>query len=187
LTYGQPITAAQVLDLSGAGLYSTLGVKMPYQKLYVGTQEAQTLDASAQTSAVALFGQGGADTLIGGSGSDLLVGATGAAVSMRGGLGADVFRLGGGAFNGTCRIEDFSVSDGDRLDLEALLHNIPATGFIEQCVEIRRVGDSAVLKFDVTGQQNFADSAFQLELANIYLGHAMADVNLHSLLYASSV
>ena len=187
LTYGQPITAAQVLDLSGSGLYSTLGVKMPYQKLYVGTQEAQTLDASAQTSAVALFGQGGADTLIGGSGSDLLVGATGAAVSMRGGLGADVFRLGGGAFSGICRIEDFSVSDGDRLDLEALLHNIPATGFIEQCVEIRRVGDSAVLKFDVTGQQNFADSAFQLELANIYVGHAMADVNLHSLLYASSV
>ncbi len=98
-----------------------------------------------------------------------------------------MFRLANGALSETCRIDDFSLSDGDRLDLEALLQNIPAAASVEQCVEIRREGDSAVLKFDTTGQQNFAASTFQLELANVYVGHALADVNLHRLLYAAPI
>ena len=187
LSYTHAITTAQVLDLSGAELYSTLGVKLPYQRLYAGTQGADTLDASAQTGSVALWGQGGADSLVGGAGADLLVATTDAAVNMQGGFGADVFRWAHGALNGTGHIEDFNASEGDRLDLDALFQNIPAAGRIEQCVDISRVGNDAILKFDLTGQQNFAASTFQLELANLYLNHAMADVDLHSLMYASSI
>jgi hypothetical protein len=160
---------------------------MPYQKLYVGTPGADTLDASAQTGPVVLWGQGGADTLKGGAGADLLLATTGAAVSMRGGLGADVFRLANGALSGNVRIEDFNVLEGDRLDLDALLQNIPAAGFIEQCVDITRVGDAAMLKFDTTGQKNFVGSAFQLELANIYVRHTITEVDLHLLMFGSVI
>jgi Ca2+-binding RTX toxin-like protein len=173
-----------------------LGVKLPYQKLYVGSSGADTLDASGQAGAVAVFGQGGADVLVGGSGADLLVAQTGAQVRMTGGVGADVFRLqsagtGSGGQNGVAagrlEVTDFSFVDGDRLDLDALLQTMGNTTFVEDCVQFTRINNDAVVAFDLSGQKAFGNSAFTVQLDNIYTSSALADVTLRSLLYGTAM
>ena len=80
-----------------------------------------------------LNGGGGSDTLAGGAGADLLYGAAGAD-QLWGNAGADMFRyktLGDspGSASGRDQIMDFSVRDGDRIDLSILDANLVARGF----------------------------------------------------------
>nr|CBA28121.1 hypothetical protein Csp_A05700 [Curvibacter putative symbiont of Hydra magnipapillata] len=199
-------TGVYVLDTSDSQLYSTLGVKLGYQKIYVGSAGADTVDASGQSAAVAVFGQGGSDVLTGGAGADLLVaaGLTAANVQVRmiGGQGADVFRLdmgignvgsgsvgggsaGSGSASGRLQVSDFSLAQGDRLDLDALLQTIAHTQFVEDCVQISRQNNDAVLAFDLSGQKAFATSAFTVLLDNVYT--QTTDITLRTLTYGSGM
>lgn len=176
-----------VLDTSDSQLYSSLGVKLAYQKMYVGSTGADTLNASGQSGAVAVFGQGGNDVLTGGEGADLLATPAGGSVRMTGGQGADVFRLQGGSWNGRLEVTDFSLSQGDRLDLDALLQNIGNNVFVEDCVQLTRQNFDAVLAFDLSGQKAFASSAFTVVLENVYAQPTPADMTLRTLLYGSGM
>ncbi|MEZ9702802.1 hypothetical protein BCS95_05020 [Vibrio breoganii] len=82
-----------------------------------------------------LFGQGGNDILTGGSGDDLLIGGSGDDTLiggmgediMTGGLGADTFEWTPSdlrVFNETDTIIDFSIAEGDKLDLSELFTDI---------------------------------------------------------------
>ncbi|WP_197485225.1 MULTISPECIES: tandem-95 repeat protein [unclassified Vibrio] len=82
-----------------------------------------------------LFGQGGNDILTGGSGDDLLLGGAGDDI-LDGGLGEDIMTGGSGAdtfvwtqadlrvFNETDTIIDFSIEDGDKLDLSEVFSDV---------------------------------------------------------------
>lgn len=188
LTYsGLSVTGPRVLDLSGSELYSSLGVKQPYQQIWVGSTGADTLDASGQSGAVALLGQGGGDVLLGGAGDDVLVATTGAQARMRGGQGADVFRLQLGSLTGRLEVTDFSAVEGDRLDLDDLLKTIGVANFVEDCVKLSRVGDDAQLRFDLSGRQAFDSSGFELSLDGFYAQSGVADWTLKSLLYGAAL
>ncbi|TKG28279.1 tandem-95 repeat protein, partial [Vibrio sp. F13] len=63
-----------------------------------------------------LYGQGGADTIIGGLGNDILTG----------GDDADIFKWVDGDLDGsTDRISDFSIAEGDKVDLSDLFADAP--------------------------------------------------------------
>ncbi|MDN3715551.1 VWA domain-containing protein, partial [Vibrio breoganii] len=82
-----------------------------------------------------LFGQGGNDILTGGSGDDLLLGGAGDDILV-GGMGEDIMTGGTGAdtfvwsqsdlrvFNETDTIIDFSIEDGDKLDLSEVFSDV---------------------------------------------------------------
>ncbi|MEZ9950565.1 tandem-95 repeat protein [Vibrio breoganii] len=82
-----------------------------------------------------LFGQGGNDILTGGSGDDLLLGGSGDDILI-GGMGEDIMTGGTGAdtfvwsqsdlrvFNETDTIIDFSIEDGDKLDLSEVFSDV---------------------------------------------------------------
>ncbi len=90
-----------------------------------GNEDADTLDGGAGDDA--LFGGLGSDTLTGGDGADLLDGAEGSD-RLTGGAGADTFIFndpglqltgsGGVAWSDT--ITDFSLADGDKIDLSPI-------------------------------------------------------------------
>jgi Ca2+-binding RTX toxin-like protein len=70
-----------------------------------------------------LMGSAGNDILVGGEGADILYGGTGDDV-LRGDAGADVFAWKHAALiGGSDRVEDFSLSEGDRLGFTELLDN----------------------------------------------------------------
>lgn len=77
-------------------------------------------------SANSLSGAGGADTLIGGAGDDILRGGQGAD-QLTGGIGRDTFVFSDLSDAGD-RITDFSSSEGDLIDLSALLQSIGYAG-----------------------------------------------------------
>ncbi|RXF75365.1 hypothetical protein [Hansschlegelia zhihuaiae] len=62
-----------------------------------------------------LFGRGGGDDIDGGGGNDTIVAGDGDDFSIRGGKGADTFVYMSG--DGQDQIVDFSIKQGDRLDL----------------------------------------------------------------------
>ena len=76
-----------------------------------------------------LFGQGGSDTLQGGAGNDILLPGSGSN-TMWGGTGADTFMWLKGD-TGSNVIKDFSVSQGDKLDLSDLLQTATVTNIAD--------------------------------------------------------
>ena len=190
LTYDQLPQAGQVLDLSGADLYSTLGVGLPYQALHLGDSGGNNLDASAQTQPVVLYGAGGADTLVGGSASDLLLASTGSDSYLTGGDGADVFRFDGLlASGGVAQIKDFSADQGDTLDIFALLDGLDSTIDFLGSVFVQAVDDSLWVRFDESGEAGMVNGNFAIELDGFYTNNALsvydgADYALEKLLYA---
>ncbi|PMM01745.1 hypothetical protein BCT63_18540 [Vibrio kanaloae] len=71
-----------------------------------------------------LFGQGGNDTLLGGLGTDTLIGGLGSEI-LTGGDDADIFKWVDGDLDGsTDRITDFSVAEGDKVDLSDLFTDV---------------------------------------------------------------
>lgn len=155
-----------------------------FTKLYLGTVNGEQIDASAASASVALFGNGGADTLIGGSSSDLLIAPTAASATLRGGNGADVFRIKNAGMNGNINIDDFSILQGDRLDLDDLLSGFAADSFIEDCVQLTKNSNDALLKFDLSGDGIFnISNPLSIQLSGIYARHTVAEVTLRSLMY----
>jgi Ca2+-binding RTX toxin-like protein len=121
-----------------------------------------------------LYGGNGADRLEGGAGSDLLVGGNGVDV-MVGGAGADTFAFGNRASvqNGDV-IEDFSRSEGDRIDLAALDANSGTAGnqafaFIGSNGFSGSAGELRYSDGEVTGDVNGDRRAdFHIEIANLH-------------------
>lgn len=99
-----------------------------------------------------LYGEEGDDRLYGAGGVDLLSGGAGAD-RLWGGVGADtfVFTLGDlGA--GVDRIHDFSLVEGDRVDLSALLDLYdPLSMAISDFVEMTTLSNNSILKIDRDG------------------------------------
>jgi Ca2+-binding RTX toxin-like protein len=82
-----------------------------------GLPEVDTLSGLAGDDT--LFGDGLADTLNGGEGNDVLNGGAGNDV-MVGGTGADIFVAASRGQNETDLVVDFSIAEGDRIDLRHL-------------------------------------------------------------------
>ncbi len=110
---------------------------------------------------------GGDDTLRGGAGNDTILGQEGND-QIWGGIGDDTLYGGSGADdflfeainNGTDTIKDFSIAEGDALDLSAMLtaYN-PTQHAIDNFVHATTVGGNTVVQVDVTGSGNFGAGA----------------------------
>ncbi len=117
-----------VVELEGGGVDTVVRTAGSYT-LGAGIENflvQGSLGARGTGNALAnvLTGGGGADTLLGGGGNDVLVGGAGGD-ALTGGAGADLFRfeaLGDSpaGLPGRDRIADFSVIEGDRIDLSAI-------------------------------------------------------------------
>jgi len=176
LGYTNTPTAGQVLDLSRSEFYSSLGLGWTYKSLYLGDGQANTLTATQSQSAV-LWGGGGNDSLTGSSGDDaLLIGAGGTSFVI-GGTGADVFRFDGLITNGgSCTITDFSLSQGDKLDLENLFVGLSSSVDYLNCVSTVQVGDDLKLYMDTSGQASSASAnAFSINLMNYFSNNTATD------------
>lgn len=110
---------------------------------------------------------GGDDTLRGGAGNDTILGQEGND-QIWGGIGDDTLYGGSGADkfmfeatnNGIDTIKDFSVAEGDALDLSAMLtaYN-PTQHAIDLFVHATTVGTDTIVQVDVTGSGNFGAGA----------------------------
>jgi len=95
-------------------------------EIFIGTAKADTMIGNAEDNT--FFGGAGNDTLSGGGGNDTLYGGAGAD-KLYGGAGADHFvfsTLADSAGKALDMIYDFSVSDGDKIDVSAIDANILA-------------------------------------------------------------
>ncbi|PCJ98494.1 MAG: hypothetical protein COA45_07140 [Zetaproteobacteria bacterium] len=110
--------------------------------------------------------QGGDDTLIGGAGNDIIYGQEGNDV-LYGGAGDDILSGGSGADTfmmeaigqGVDIIRDFSVDEGDVLDLAGLIQNYDATQqAIDNFVFTREVNGGTILSVDVSGSGDAANA-----------------------------
>lgn len=101
-----------------------------------------------------LWGSLGNDSLAGGAGSDFLFG----------GLGADTFRL--DSATGIDHIKDFSVADGDILDISDLISSYdPITDAIADFIRITESGGHSIIAIDATGSGNSYQARAILENA----------------------
>jgi hypothetical protein len=146
---------------SGDGISST-------GQIYAGTDGDDNLIGGAGSDN--LFGYDGDDILSGGDQNDFLIGGPGSDI-MTGGAGSDTFKyLSGDLGNGVDTITDFSISDGDVLDLAALFGPGPLTGNLGDYLKIDNIksGSSTTidLSIDVDGT---ADGAAPVKLATITL------------------
>lgn len=99
-----------------------------------------------------LYGDAGDDRFYAAGGDDILYGGAGAD-RMTGGTGADTFVFEAGvAFEGVDRIYDFSIAEGDHLDVSGLLDLYdPLTMAISDFVQITTSGTKSILKVDIDG------------------------------------
>lgn len=106
----------------------------------------------------------GSDTLRGGSGNDRLYGEDGADIlygeagldNLWGGTGADIFVMeAGSAFANIDVINDFSITQGDKIELSGLLQGYdPLTQTIADFVQITTSGANSILSVDADGGAN---------------------------------
>jgi Ca2+-binding RTX toxin-like protein len=104
-----------------------------------------------------LTGNDANNILDGGKGDDILIGGLGND-TLKGGLGADVFKWGaddlgsaGNISNSTDTITDFSITQGDQLDLRDLLDGESSANILDY-ISIEASGTSTVLRISSTGQ-----------------------------------
>jgi Ca2+-binding RTX toxin-like protein len=100
-----------------------------------------------------LVGNGGNDRLFGGSGDDILAGGLGRDLLV-GGNGADSFvftALG----SGVDTVRDFDVTEGDTLDLSAVLSDASD----DAVVNLLETGGNTVIQVDLDGSGSFTDLA----------------------------
>ncbi|MBC9249517.1 hypothetical protein A9179_04410 [Pseudomonas alcaligenes] len=112
-----------------------------------------------------LVGSMGADTLHGGAGNDVLAGRGGEDV-LSGGAGADVFAY-LSQDDGGDSILDFNASEGDALDLSALLDaNFTAGSQVSDFVRLTQSGADITVQVDVDGANNGAQFTNLVTLSN---------------------
>ena len=142
-----------------------------------GGNSGQTLNGNTgndvvvafHTAANTLNGDGGSDLLLGGDGADTLDGGTGADI-LAGGKGADTFKASGVTGTDDDTIVDYDFTEGDVLDLSALLNTPFDPGEnISAFVNISAVNTNDLLvRVDTTGTGTFgaAQDVFLLTGAN---------------------
>ena len=119
--------------------------------IFSGGKLGDTLSGAAGNDL--LSGHGGVDTILGGDGDDTLIGGNGAD-HLTGGAGADMFVFGAASEAQGDRIADFSVADGDKIDLRGFggQHLIEGPDFGHNAGEVRLTGTSrTVIEGDVDG------------------------------------
>jgi len=99
-----------------------------------------------------LYGGTGADTLFGDAGNDTVNGGFNID-SLSGGLGADTFAFSAADLgSGSDTIQDFSVAQGDKIDLSDILTAFdPLTNLITDFVRITDNGTNSFVAVDVDG------------------------------------
>ena len=163
-----------------------------YDQLINGTSGNNTLLGG--DGADRLSGGAGNDSLSGGAGNDLLLAGTGTD-TMTGGAGADTFTfvVGDATNNGanvTKTITDFSIAQGDKIDLSNLLSGTGSvtTDFnatagtystLSNFLQLSQSGANAILKVDMGGLSGKA--GFATPDLTITLTGAWADMNLNNL------
>jgi Ca2+-binding RTX toxin-like protein len=112
-----------------------------------------------------LIGDGDNNALAGGGGDDILIGGEGNDI-LTGGDGADIFRwLAGdeGPEGSSDLVTDFSISDGDVLDLSALLGSPAEDGAtLDSFLNFAQVGADTVISVDVNGDGGGTDMTITL-------------------------
>ncbi len=104
-----------------------------------------------------LYGGGGNDILYGQGGNDLLVGGAGDDI-LFGGAGADTFAWQKGDF-GKDVIKDFSVAEGDTIDLSSLLQD--HSNNLDSYLKLVTDNGSSTLLISTKGEFNTADTSSQ--------------------------
>ncbi len=102
-----------------------------------------------------LYGDTATDRLYGGNGLDRLEGGAGND-TLTGGAAADTFVFTAAGMDGTSdMVEDFSLAQGDRLDIQNILPAFdPNTQAITDFLQMTTVGANTVMKIDVDGTAN---------------------------------
>lgn len=119
-----------------------------------------------------LYGDAGDDIIYGGDGNDVLIGGAGYD-RLYGNAGADTFVfLAEGTFDARDQIYDFSVAQGDKIDISDILSSYydPLTNAITDFVRITSNGTHSFLKVDIDGAGNahgFVDVAQLTRVTNL--------------------
>ena len=118
----------------------------------------------------------GNDYVDGGTGNDTIYGGDGLD-TLYGGTGADTFVFeADSAFNNTDVIGDFSISDGDTIDLSELLTGYnPVTDIIQDFITLVDNGGSTIISVDRDGAGNAYTSEAVVELSN-FTGSTIDDL-----------
>ncbi|MFM1892079.1 MAG: hypothetical protein RLZ44_1156, partial [Pseudomonadota bacterium] len=102
-------------------------------------------------AAEVLLAGGGADILVGGGGDDILIGGAGDDL-LSGGSGADTFVWqAGDQGGGVDTVTDFSIAEGDALDLRDLLQGEDAAGDLTTYLHFEQSGSDAVVHISSSG------------------------------------
>jgi len=111
---------------------------------------------------------GGNDTLEGGAGNDIIFGQEGDDYidggtgnnTLYGGSGADTFHIGHAPGQGVDTIKDFSVAQGDHLDIGDILQGFdPLTSALHNFVNVVNSGGNTTVQVDPTGHGAFQNVA----------------------------
>jgi len=132
----------------------------------------------SQDSPYVLEAGAGNDRLVGGTANDILIPGRGN-VTMRGNGGANLFLLPGTA-EGNETIEDFSVTNGDALDISRVLQG--ASSQLTNYIQLTTVGTNSVLAINCTGS-----GAGYTNLTVVLLGVQFTMANLRSLVDNSNL
>ncbi|QWE11721.1 calcium-binding protein, partial [Polynucleobacter sp. AP-Titi-500A-B4] len=121
---GDVSTANLVIDLvNSVSMPSSVSAGTAAADVVLGTSGADSISGLAGSDH--LEGLAGADTILGGDGNDIIIGGLGLD-SLTGGAGQDTFAY-TSLLDGKDKITDFSVTDGDRVDLSHLLNDYSTT------------------------------------------------------------
>ncbi|WP_019915161.1 calcium-binding protein, partial [Methylophilus sp. 1] len=137
--------------------FTTLTIGANLENLDASFTGSTKLNLTGNALNNTLMGNDANNILDGGAGNDILIGGKGSD-TLKGGLGADVFKWGaddlgpaGNISNSTDTITDFSVTQGDQLDLRDLLVG-ETEGNIFDYISVEAAGSSTVLHISTTGQ-----------------------------------
>lgn len=113
------------------------------------------VDAAANDRGMVLQGTAGNETIMGTAHSDVIVGMGGKDIAF-GGAGADRFVL---SNDGSMKIMDFNIAQGDKIDLGNMLHNLNSTDAISKYVHVVQDGANTLVQVDATGTGHFTTAA----------------------------
>jgi uncharacterized protein YegL len=178
---GNPVRPADLPDGSGlqalrAFLQMKNGAEPTDEDLfnYVrANHESFNVDGDARGGSDTLRGGDGNDILYGQGGNDLLVGGAGND-TLYGGVGADVFAWnlgdqGSAATPATDTVKDFSLAEGDALDLSDLLQNYGGGDTLGDYLQVSQDGANTVVSVNTAGDLGTAGADQVIVLENVNL------------------
>lgn len=148
--------ASEGIDLVKSSVTWTLGASFENLTLTgsshidaSGNIDNNTLIGNAGNNTI--WGDSGVDTIYGGDGNDILIGGDGDDI-LYGGYGADTFLLGLDTLGSVDTINDFNLSQNDKIDLSQLLNSYdPITDAITDFVQFTESGSDSILNIDIDG------------------------------------